>query len=128
LFGIENIDYLPADLEFNSQNWLSQLNLKRIKYYIRIKENFWVDIPRNGHKVKAFWLFNSLSIYLHKFYRHIVRITKGQLCSLSASRLLNKKGKPELQIIVSFSKPEEANSLNKKRWGYRPAIICSAYR
>jgi hypothetical protein len=89
LVGIENIECLLADREFIGQHWLSWLNHKRIKYHIRIKGNFWIDISRNGHKVKAFWLFNSLRINQHAFYERIVSI-KGQLCYLSASRVLNK--------------------------------------
>ena len=40
----------------------------------------------------------------------------NQLCYLSASKIKNKKGVPELQIIVSFNKPEEADTLYKDRW------------
>jgi hypothetical protein len=121
LFGIKHIECLLADREFIGQHWLSWLNHKGIKYHIRIRENFWVEIPRNGHKVKAFWLFNNLRINQNTFYPHIIKI-KGQLCYLSASKVLDKKGMPELQIIVSFNKPEEANSLYKERWQVETAF------
>jgi len=114
LFGVESIECLLADREFIGQHWLAYLNHLSIKYYIRIRENFWVDIPRNGHRIKASWLFNQLRNNQQSFYKRIVRI-KGQLCYLSASKVLNKKGVPEFQIIVSYSKPEDASSLYKDR-------------
>ena len=115
LFGIDSIECLLADREFIGQHWLAYLNDLGIRYHIRIRENFWVDIPRNGHRVKASWLFNQLRNKQQTFYRHIVRI-KGQLCYLSASKVINKKGAPEFQIIVSYNKPEDACALYRDRW------------
>ena len=48
------------------------------------------------------------------FYHKIVRI-KGQLCYLSASRVMNKENAPELQIIVSFNKPANTQVPYKER-------------
>jgi hypothetical protein len=121
LFGLENIDCLLADREFIGQDWLEYLNGLGIAYHIRIRENFWVDIPRNGHRVKAFWLFNHLKDNQHAFYRKIVSI-KGQLCYLSASKVRNKNGVSEFQIIVSYNKPEDANSLYRERWQLESAF------
>ena len=121
LFGIDAIECLLADREFIGQHWLAYLNHLRISYHIRIRENFWVDIPRNGHRIKAFWLFNNLQNNQHAFYRPIVKV-KGQMCYLSASKVFNKKGQPEFQIIVSFSKPEDANTLYKERWQVETAF------
>ena len=50
-----------------------------------------------------------------EFYHGIVYVN-GQLCYLSASKIKNKEGTPELQIIASFNKPDEAQSLYKERW------------
>ena len=50
LFGIDSIDCLLADREFVGEHWLGYLNLNHIRYHIRIRENFWVVIPRNGHQ------------------------------------------------------------------------------
>jgi len=115
LFGVDTIDCLLADREFVGDQWLAYLNTRRIRYHIRIRENFWIDIPRNGHRVKASWLFNHLQINQYEFYRGIVYVN-GQLCYLSASKIKNKMGIPELQIIASFNKPDEANSYYKERW------------
>jgi hypothetical protein len=60
LFGSSSIECLLADREFVGDKWLVYLNKLSIEYHIRIHENFWVEIPGNGHKVKASWLFNNL--------------------------------------------------------------------
>jgi len=121
LFGIVTIDCLLADREFVGDQWLGYLNHHNIRYHIRIRENFWIVIPRNGHRVKASWLFNHLQINQFEFFRGIVYLN-GQLCYLSASKVKNKKGIPELQIIVSFNKPDEAQSLYKERWQIETAF------
>ena len=121
MFGAKNIDCLLADREFIGDPWLGFLNSHHIRYHIRIRENFWVVIPRNRHKVKASWLFNNLQLNHYMFFHGIVYIN-GQLCYLSASRVLSKQGTPELQIIVSFNKPEEANTLYKERWQIETAF------
>lgn len=121
LFGTQTIDCLLADREFVGERWIGFLNLNRIRYHIRIKENFWVIIPRNNHRAKVSWLFNNLRMNQYKFLHGVVEIN-GQLCYLSASKVKSKKGKPELQVIVSFNKPEEANSLYKERWQIETAF------
>lgn len=40
----------------------------------------------------------------------------NQLCYLSATNVKDKEGKPELQIIISFNKPEYALEIYKERW------------
>jgi len=121
LFASGSIECLLADREFVGENWLEYLNKLCIEYHIRIRENFWVEIPGNGHKVKVSWLFNNLKINQRAFYHKIVRI-KGELCYLSASKIVNKENTPELQIIVSFKKPNEAQTLYKERWQIESAF------
>lgn len=121
LFGSRSIDCLLADREFIGKHWINYLNSKQIRYHIRIRDNFWVAIPKNGHLVKVSWLFNYLKINQCGFYHGIVYI-KGQLCYLSASKIKNKHGRPELQVIISFNKPAEAQSLYKERWQIESAF------
>jgi transposase len=45
-----------------------------------------------------------------------------QRCYLSASKIKNRQGIPELQIIVSFNKPDESYSLYKERWQVESAF------
>lgn len=121
LFGIETIDCLLADREFVGDKWLEYLNFNSIKYHIRIRENFWVVIPKNKHRVKASWLFSQLKVNQYEFIHKIVYVN-DQLCYLSASKIKNKEGIPELQIIVSFNKPDQAQSLYKERWQIETAF------
>ena len=46
----------------------------------------------------------------------------NQLCYLSGSKVKNKQGKPELQILVSFSNPESAMLIYKERWQIETAF------
>lgn len=115
LFGALSIDCLLADREFIGDSWIGFLNDNKIRYYIRIRENFKVITPRNGHVNKASWLFNGLKINQFVYHPRIV-IVNNQLCYISGSKVFDKKGKPELQIIISFNKPDKANTLYKERW------------
>ena len=111
LFGKETIDCVVADREFVGQKWLEYLNDNHLRYYIRIRNNFKVYIPKKGKEVKAFWLFNSHNINEFVFYKNIVKVN-GEYCYLSGKRL----NKGEYLILVSFNKPEDANDYYKQRW------------
>ena len=121
LFGNQTIECLLADREFVGENWVKYLNNNKIEYYIRIRENFYVDDPRTGNRFKAFWAFGDLKCgecrFLHRIYR-----VNGQLCYLSASKVKNKEGIPELQIIISFNKPENAQKIYRDRWQIETAF------
>jgi len=115
LFGKSSIDCLLADREFVGKSWFSFLNKYDIRYHIRIRENFWVGIPKNGRIAKASAFFSDLKLNECAYYKGKVYIN-NQLCSLSASKIKNKQGKPELQIIASYSKPSQAFDYYKERW------------
>jgi hypothetical protein len=121
LFGRETIDCLLADREFVGEHRIAYLNDHKIRYYIRIRENFIVHNPRTGKELKAFVLFAGLKCdecrILYKIYR-----VNGQLCYLSASKVTGKNGKPELQIIISYNQPENAQEFYKERWQIETAF------
>ncbi len=98
LFGRETIDCLVADREFVGEEWLSFLNTERIRYHLRIRENFWVKDPRTGREFKAWWMFNRLK---QGQYQALYRIyyVNNQLCYLSAARMKNRDGKPEYRLL-----------------------------
>ena len=121
LFGSKSIECLLADREFVGDKWMEYLNKLHIEYHIRIRDNFWVEKPGNRKRVKASWLFNNLKINECAFHHKIVRVN-GEFCYLSASRVINKENVPELQIIVSFNKPDKARSLYKERWQIESAF------
>jgi len=111
LFGSDTIECIVADREFVGEKWLKYLNDNKLRYYIRIRNNFKVFIPRKNKTVKAFWLFNAFNINEFVYYPNIVKIN-GQLCYLSGGKL----NKGEYLILVSFTKPEKADYYYKQRW------------
>lgn len=115
LFGNSTIDCLVADREFVGERWIGWLNDNRIRYHIRIRENFRVHKPGDGSDFKAFWAFLDLKVGQS---RHLygIYLVHGQYCYLSAARMKNRDGKPELQILLSFNRPEEAVKTYKSRW------------
>lgn len=115
LFGKESMGALVADREFVGEHWLAYLNRESIEYHLRIRENFWVKDPRTGKVLKALWMFQHLRLN-QRLFLHRIYYVNNQLCYLSAARLKNQEGKPELQILVSFKKPQEALACYKKRW------------
>lgn len=121
LFGPGSVDCLTADREFVGEKWIKYLNDSKIRYYIRIRENFWFVQPHNGKQVKASWLFTDLPMNGCRVYHRIVNLN-NQLCYLSGSKTRDKDGKPELQIIISFNKPESALLVYKDRWQIETAF------
>ncbi len=121
LFGIETIECLLADREFVGEHWLSYLNHMKIRYHIRIRENFYVDAPHSGKRIKASWLFSDVKIGCCKVLYRIYYVN-NQLCYLSASKIKNKDGIPELQIIVSFNREHNAQEIYKERWQIETAF------
>ena len=115
LFGKEVIESIVADREFVGKQWLEYLNRNKIKYYIRIRNNFKVFIPHKNKEIKASHLFNQYKRNEFIYYPKIVYVN-GQLCYLSGCKLGNKEGKMDFLIIVSFNKPEKALQDYKQRW------------
>lgn len=74
LFGINCIDCLMADREFVGDHWIEYLNENRIRYYIRIRNNFKICIPPKNERIKAVWLFKSLKFGEFLYYNRIVRV------------------------------------------------------
>ncbi len=115
LFGKDVITSIVADREFVGDSWLKFLNRNGIRYYIRIRNNFKVELPHKHKTIKVWHLFNAYKVNEFVYYPKIVRIN-GQLCYLSGCKLNNKNGKQDFLIIVSFNKPEVALEQYKQRW------------
>lgn len=115
LFGKDVIKSIVADREFVGDSWLKFLNTNEIKYYIRIRNNFKVELPHKNRTIKAWHLFNSYKVNNFVYYPKIVRIN-GQLCYLSGCKLQPKSGKQDFLIIVSFNAPDKALGPYKERW------------
>lgn len=83
----------------------SSLVCKRLRGYVF----------RHGQETKAYWLFNDLRLGESKHLDGIYYVN-GQACYLSGSKIKDKEGKPELQILVSYCNAEEALDMYKLRW------------
>ncbi|MDR1555477.1 MAG: transposase [Tannerellaceae bacterium] len=55
-------------------------------------------------------------------FLHRIFYVNNQLCYLSGSKVKNKDGIPELQIIVCFNQPQHAQEIYKERWQIEPAF------
>jgi hypothetical protein len=114
-FGKHSIDCLLADREFVGGKWLEFLNDEKIRYHIRIRNNFTIYSYQKQAQIKAFWLFNNLKVGEFYHYPKIVEL-HGQRCYLSGTKTIDRDGKIEFLIIVSFNKPEQAMEYYKQRW------------
>jgi len=115
LFGAQSVKGLMADREFIGYEWFEELIQKKIEFFIRIKENLWVDIP-GKKRVKGSWLFNHLEINQAYHYPKIVCL-KGQWVYLTGMRTIDKTtGKLDYLIVASFKKDADVLARYKERW------------
>jgi hypothetical protein len=114
LFGEECIEAFLADREFIGDDWFRELIHNHIPFYIRIRGNMWLNIPGKRPN-KAFWLFNSLPLNTASHYHKIVCID-GQWVYLTGMKVLNREGKIEFVIVVSFNPDPFALIKYKNRW------------
>ncbi len=114
LFGQDCIGSFMADREFIGDQWFRDLIDTRISFYIRIRENLWVNVPGKG-PTKAFWLFNSLPLNMALHYHKIVCID-GQWVYLSGMKVLSREKKIEFVIVASYRYDPLALAKYKDRW------------
>ena len=114
LFGVKSIGCIMGDREFIGHDWFKYLAEHSIPYYMRIKENMWITVPRRG-KLQAHWLFAHLNLYQFASYGCQVSID-GNKVYLQAVKILNKEGKREYVIIASLKPDNEALLRYKDRW------------
>lgn len=115
LFGKECIDCIMADREFVGEKWMYYLNVTKLRYYIRIRNNFKVFLPAQDKTIPISWLFGGLKIGEIRHYPKIVKIN-GEYCYVSATLSKKRGEKPELLIIVSYNKNEQSFLNYKERW------------
>jgi hypothetical protein len=115
LFGKECIDCIMADREFVGEKWIAFLNQQKLRYYIRIRNNFKVTLPHNSSIIPVSWLFIGIKVGQIKHYPKIVKI-KEEYCYLSATLTQKRGEKPELLIIISYNKNEQSFLNYRERW------------
>lgn len=115
LFGKQSINGIMADREFIGHKWFEELIFERIPFYIRIKENLWINIPQKG-AIKAFRLFNHLKVNQAYQYPKIVCLA-GQWIYLTGMKIFDKEtGKVEFLIIASYKNDHDVLAHYKERW------------
>jgi len=114
LFGTHSIENILADREFIGDDWIADLIALKIRFYFRIKENMWVNVPQAGMK-KVLWLFNSLPLHGALHYRKIVQLGK-QWVYLSGIKTIGRDGGIEFVIIATYSFDPLTLTKYKDRW------------
>jgi len=114
LFGYSSIESIGADREFIGDGWIGNLIEKGVRFFIRIKENMWVNVLGKGNK-KAFWLFNSLQRNKAMNYRKIVKIGNNYVY-LSGMKTLGKNKQIEFVIIATYQFSPDSLLIYKDRW------------
>ena len=119
LFGYGCIDCLVADREFVGKDWTGWLNSMRIRYYIRIRQNFWVQNPRSAEKTRAWNLFNRVrlgeELFYHKPYlmngEYVYLVGEHEDMHIKKIRVL--KHGHRSKSIVKYGLEEIADVLNR---------------
>ena len=115
LFGAECIDCIMADREFVGEKWIRYLNSQNLRYYIRIRNNFNVFLPRKDKIVNLRSLFSDLKIGEIRHYPRIVKIN-NEYCYLSGTLSQIRGEKPELVVLICYNKNEQSFLNYKERW------------
>ncbi len=116
LFGIENIEYVAADREFIGKEWIEYFQAKKIRFYIRIKEN---AIVSKTTKKKAKDWFSDININEAKWLPKAQNIygCKVNVCGLrKLTERANNKKEEEYVIIISLKFDYQALEKYKVRW------------
>ncbi|MCX6258197.1 MAG: IS4 family transposase [Bacteroidia bacterium] len=114
LFGIMSIESILADREFIGSTWVKHLIGEKIAFYIRIKENMWME-SKPGTFVRAFSFFKDLKFNTALSLKKPVKINDNKTY-LSGLKILNKHRNIEYVIIASDYYDEHALIMYKDRW------------
>jgi len=115
LFGHKKIKYLLADREFVGEDWFKYLKKRKITFYIRIRENFYLhDFDA---KVRVKFLFDRPTPGVYR---------NGKICGVKLnivgrrlSKSERKEDNEELLIVATnetVSDPLEILKIYKQRW------------
>lgn len=115
IFGQKRIKYLLADREFIGEKWFKYLKKRKIPFYIRVRENFYLN--DFDDKVRVKFLFNNPKPSVYR---------GGKICGVRLNivgRRLSKTERneenEELLIVVTnqpVDDPSETLKIYKQRW------------
>lgn len=113
LFGFSRVLCLIADREFIGNVWFTHLKSKKIKIYIRIRNN--AVVMHKGSEIQVKSLFKHLNIN-DKMILSSSRYIYEHKLFLSATLFINDQNKPELLIVAAFEHDKQALPQYAKRW------------
>lgn len=87
--------------------------VERIRYYLRIKQNFWLRNPKSFENIRTWHLFHRLKPGQERVCNKLFLLKGG---GIADALLQNSDGVPELQILICYNHPETAVTTYKKRW------------
>lgn len=105
------IKYLLADREFIGADWFKYLNMNRIPFCIRLKENYLILDTRRGGKIKLKKLFQNLS---YGQYREIRQIISGVDLQIFGTRTCT--GELLILAVSDDGNLLDAFELYRSRW------------
>ncbi|MEN7552021.1 IS4 family transposase, partial [Rapidithrix thailandica] len=113
-FGKDKIEYLTADREFIGQDWLAFLTGHQVRFIIRVRNNMHLTFT-DGKTVKAHWLLLAQPLNQVYFHPRIVYLN-DTLVYFSGLKYLNRDGKIDYLILVSYKQDHLSMGLYKNRW------------
>lgn len=120
VFGIGCIEGVLADREFGSNKLFAWCNSNKIPFYIRIKDNALVKLPKSkgkGRHVKK--LFGALDPNQQYAYPYPVELY-GVIVYVAGSR--SETG--EWMVVVTNQPPKNAISIYLRRWEIETLFSC----
>ena len=115
IFGQKKVKYLLADREFIGEEWFKYLIKRKISFYIRVRENFYLHDFES--KVRVKFLFDRPKPGVYR---------GGKICGVKLnivgrrlSKAERKEDNDELLIVVTndpVSNPTEVIETYKQRW------------
>jgi len=114
-FGSKSIKAFMADREFIGEDWFHHLIVKKIPFYIRIRNN--MMIHRKGEPpIKASWLFNNLRFGTFRHCEKMYYLGKNIVYLSGFKSFDHSTGAAEFTITASFNQQDQALINYKERW------------
>lgn len=122
LLGAGRIECLLADREFGNGNFQKWLQLRGIKYCIRLRENLYMrkDGEKKGRKLRD--ALSSVKVGEHVVLRDVYLTRKGVRVRIYATRRIGRKGEESLIILASPIEYDCTERLYRKRWTLETAF------
>lgn len=122
LLGAGRIECLLADREFGNGNFQKWLQIRGIKYCIRLRENLYMrkDGQKKGRKLRD--VLASVMVGEHVILHDAYLMRKGVKARIYATRRIGRKGEESLIILASPVDFDCTDRLYRRRWTLETAF------